>query len=426
MNVELTGAAKLRGEITPPPDKSISHRAAIFSSIARGRSVIRNYLRAGDTLTTLEALRALGAEVQEDGEIIIKGRGLYGLREPDSPVYCGNSGTTMRLLAGLLSGQPFFSVLSGDGYLNRRPMKRVLRPMSLMGANVMAREGDAFPPIAIRGGRLKPIRYELPVASAQVKSAVLLAGLYAGGTTEVVETVKSRDHTERMLPAYGARVEADGLVTRVTGGVELRGVEVNVPNDFSSAAFFIAAALMVGDSELIVRDVGVNPTRTGFLDAIGKMGARVEVLDVREVSGEPVADLRCRTSALGAVEIGEDMIPFLVDEFPVLCVLASQAEGVTVISGAEELRVKESDRISAMAEGLGKMGVEVEEFRDGLSIKGKAALRGADIRSHGDHRIAMAFSVAALAAEGRTVIQDAGAADISFPGFFETLKGAAR
>lgn len=422
MRIELEGASGLRGEIYPPPDKSISHRALIFSCLSRGRSVIRNFLRAGDTMSTLGAFRALGAEIRDDGDVVVEGRGLYGLKEPPSVIDCGNSGTTMRLLSGVLSGSPFFSVLTGDESLRRRPMKRVIDPLRQMGAEIMARRGDSYPPIAVRGGRLRPIRYEMPVASAQVKSALLLAGLYADGITEVREPLKSRDHTERMLPQYGARVEVDGLSVRIKGGTELRGIEAEVPGDFSSAAFFIAAALIAKDSDITVRAVGVNPTRTGFMEVVRAMGAAPEVLEARTVAGEPVADIRSRTSELRAVEIGGEAVPSLIDEFPVLCVLASQAEGVTTIRGAGELRVKESDRIRAMAEGLRRMGAEVQEHEDGLSIRGKAGLKGAEIESHGDHRIAMAFSIAALAARGKTTIHGAEAADISFPGFFHTLR----
>lgn len=422
MRIELEGISRLKGEIYPPPDKSISHRAIIFSCISRGRSVIRNFLRAGDTLSTLGAFRAMGAEISDAGDVIVEGKGLDGLKEPHSVIDCGNSGTTMRLLSGVLSGNPFFSVLTGDESLRKRPMGRVIAPLRQMGAEIMARGGDSYPPMAIRGGRLKAISYEMPVASAQVKSAILLAGLYANGVTEVKEPVRSRDHTERMLPHYGAKVEVEGLSVRIHGGTELRGIEAFVPGDFSSAAFFIAAALIASDADVTVRAVGVNPTRTGFMDVIREMGAEVEVVDARMVAGEPVADIRARASELRGVDIGGERIPSLIDEFPVLCVLATQAEGMTTIRGAGELRVKESDRIRAMAEGLKSMGAQVEELEDGLSIRGKVRLRGAEIDSHGDHRISMAFSIAALSAEGKTVIHGAETADISYPGFFYTLR----
>lgn len=426
MEIELSRAERLRGEVTPPPDKSISHRAVLFSSVAKGRSAVRNFLRSEDTLSTLNAMRALGVEAEDRGEeILIDGRGLHGLKEPFRPLDCGNSGTTMRLLAGLLSGNPFFCVLAGDDSLSARPMERVIAPLSLMGARILARESGKYPPLAISGGGLKPIRYEMPVASAQVKSAVLLAGLYAEGETTVVEPVRSRDHTERMLPAFGARCRAEGLAVTVEGGAELRGLDIEVPGDFSAAAFLISAALMVDDSELLVKNVGINPTRTGFLEVLFEMGAKIEVLNRREVSGEPVADILCRASELSAVEVGRGKVPSMIDEFPVFCVLASRARGITRIRGAEELRVKETDRIKAMAKGLRAMGAKVEEYEDGLDVEGPVGLRGAAVDSRGDHRVAMSFSVAALAAEGKTRILDAGAVGVSFPRFYDTLKEVA-
>lgn len=422
MKIELSRAGKLRGKITPPPDKSISHRAIILSSIAKGRSVIRNFLRAADTLSSLNAMRALGINITGDKEIIVEGKGLYGLKEPSAVLDCGNSGTTMRLLAGVLSGTPFFSVLTGDESLRKRPMGRIIIPLRQMGAVIMAREADKYPPVAIKGGGLDSIRYEMPLASAQVKSAVLLAGLYADGVTEVIEPVKSRDHTERMLPAYGVDVKGKGCSVKVRGGTDLTPVEFSVPGDFSSAAFFIAASLLIKGSELVVKTVGLNPTRTGLLDVLKKMGAAVSLENMSDVSGEPVADLHCRYSELKAVDIGAEIIPSLIDEFPVLCVIASQAEGTTTIRGAGELRVKESDRIKAMAEGLKRMGVEVHEYKDGLSIKGNTPIKGSGIDSYGDHRVAMAFSIAALIARGKTAISSTEAVDISFPGFFRTLR----
>jgi 3-phosphoshikimate 1-carboxyvinyltransferase len=422
---EFDGAARLRGEIAPPPDKSISHRAAMFAALARGRSVIRNYLRAADTLSTLGVLRALGVEMEVGNEIVIRGRGLEGLMEPSDVLDCGNSGTTMRLMSGILSGNPFFSVLTGDDSLRGRPMGRIITPLKKMCAEMLAR-ADKYPPLAIRGGGLKPISYEMPMSSAQVKSSVLLAGLFTEGVTEVSEPVKSRDHTERMLPAFGADLKVDGLKVSVRGRAELRGMDFSVPGDFSSAAFFIAAGVLVKDSDITLRAVNINPTRTGFLEALKGMGASVAMNNVSDVSGEPVADLRISRSELKAISIGSDMLPSMIDEFPIFCVVASQAEGVTSIRGAGELRVKESDRIKAMAEGLRRMGAEVEEHEDGLSIKGPARLKGAAVESHKDHRIAMALAVAALVAEGKTAIRDAESADISFPGFFDKLRGLVR
>jgi 3-phosphoshikimate 1-carboxyvinyltransferase len=425
--IRLSKASKgLAGDITPPPDKSISHRAMILSSIAKGKSIIRNFLRSADTLSTLEAFRTLGVSITGDEEIVVEGRGLHGLKEPEAVIDCGNSGTTMRLLSGLLSGNPFFSVLAGDESLSRRPMGRVIKPLVKMGARIMARQDDKYPPLAISGGTLNAIHYEMPVASAQVKSALLLAGLYADGETEVVEALKSRDHTERMLKAYGVDIEIKGLSIRVRPGAELSGVEFDIPNDFSSAAFFMTAAAVVEKSDLTVKSVSVNPTRTGFLEVLKKMGADIEVRNEKDVSGEPVADICLRHSELKAVDVGADMVPSLIDEFPVLCVLATKANGTTRITGAGELRVKESDRIRAMAEGLKKMGADVQELEDGLIIGGNAKLKGAQIQSFGDHRVAMAFSIAALVAEGETAIYDAQAVDVSFPGFFDLLKAVMR
>lgn len=422
--IELTRRKYVRGESVPPPDKSISHRAVIFSALANGKSSVKNFLRAEDTLGTVSAFRDLGVRIEERGdELLIDGVGIHGLKEPADIIDCRNSGTTMRLLTGVLSGSSFFSVLSGDDSLRRRPMKRIITPLREMGASIWGRDGDRFPPLAIRGGALKPVSYHLPVASAQVKSAVLLAGLFAPGATEIIEPVRSRDHTERMLPAFGAAVTVDGLSVTVQGGPRLEGRETVVPGDFSSAAFFMVAALLMKGSEVVIRNVGINPSRTGIIDVLKRMGGNIAVEGVREVSGEPVADIRCKgDSELKAVTVGADEVPLFIDEFPILCVAAARAEGVTAITGAGELRVKESDRIKAMAHELKKLGVELEEHADGISITGKAVLRGSEVESYGDHRIAMSLSIAALMAEGTTVINNASCVDISFPGFFEELR----
>ena len=425
---ELTTAGSLKGEIIPPPDKSISHRAIMFASIAQGKSVVKNFLRAEDPISTMNAFRSMGIEIEEKAgnELIIHGKGLYGLKEPFDVIDCGNSGTTVRLISGILSGNPFFSVLTGDDSLKQRPMARVIAPLKEMGAGISARDGDKYLPIAIKGRRLKAIDYRMPVASAQVKSCLILAGLYADGTTAITELQKSRDHTERMLKSMGADIQIDDLVIKVkgrSGDMGLRPIDVTVPADFSSAAFFIAAALMVPNSEILIKNVCVNPTRTGMLEIIKNMGADVIVENVRDISGEPVADIHCKGNVnLKSVKIGKDIMPSLIDEFPILCVLATQAEGVTEIRGAEELRVKESDRIKAMATELKKLGVEVEEYPDGISIKGKASLKGNVVESYHDHRIAMSLAIAALAAEGTTTINNSSCVDISFPGFFEELK----
>jgi len=334
LQIDIEKSSRLVGEITPPPDKSISHRAVIFASLATGKSVIHNFLKAADTMSTVDAFRALGVNIHEGEEMVVEGRGLLGLTEPLSVIDCGNSGTTMRLLSGVMSGCPFFSILTGDESLRQRPMGRVVDPLKRMGSHIMARKNDTLPPIAIRGGGLNAIRYEMPVASAQVKSALLLAGLYASGKTEVVETIQSRDHTERMLSFFGANIVREGKTIAVSGGSELSATDFEVPNDFSSAAFFIAAALLVSDSDLTVRSVGVNPTRTGFLEVVRRMGANITLENEREVYGEPIADIRCRSSELTGTNIEKDMVPSLIDEVQILCVIASRANGTTTIRGA--------------------------------------------------------------------------------------------
>ena len=421
--IELIKAGSFKGEFTPPPDKSISHRSVIFSSMAKGTSTVTNFLRANDTLSTVHAFRSLGIDIIDEGPTLtIHGRGLHGLSEPSDVIDCGNSGTTIRLLSGVLSGNPFFSVLTGDSSLRTRPMARVINPLGLMGAHIIARDNNRYPPLAIKGGNLLPIRYVMPVASAQVKSSLILAGLYTEGDTEIVEPIQSRDHSEKMLPAYGADLTVEGLGITVKGGRELLALDMQVPGDFSSAAFFIVAALLIPGAEITARNVGLNPTRTGLLKVLKNMGAAIEISNIHAVSGEPVADIYCRREApLKAVSITGEIVPSLIDEFPILCVAAALAEGTTTITGAEELRVKESDRIKTIASELRKMGVELEEYPDGLSIKGAERLLGAEVESHGDHRIAMSMAVAALAAEGKTVINGASAVDISFPGFFDII-----
>jgi 3-phosphoshikimate 1-carboxyvinyltransferase len=421
--IELNRARAFKGEFFPPPDKSISHRSVIFSSLAKGTSTVRNFLRAEDTFSTMNAFRSLGIEIIDDGSTLtIHGKGIHGLSEPGDVIDCGNSGTTIRLLSGVLSGNPFFSVLTGDSSLRTRPMGRVIKPLSLMGARIIARDDNRYPPLAIRGGNLSAVRYIMPVASAQVKSSLILAGLYAEGDTEIVEPIQSRNHSEKMLPAFGADIEVKGLRITVRGGRELGALDTVVPGDFSSAAFFIVAALLIPGAEITVRNVGINPTRTGLLEVLKKMGASIEVSNIHDVSGEPVADIHCRgRSELKAVPVTAEMVPSLIDEFPILCVAAALAEGTTTIKGAEELRVKESDRIKTITAELRRMGVEIEEYPDGLSIKGTESLHGAEVESHGDHRIAMSMAVAALVAEGRTLINGASAVDISFPGFFDII-----
>ncbi len=429
MNVELGKVGNLKGEIVLPPDKSISHRAVMFASLAKGKSLVKNFLRAEDPLSTMQAFRNLGITIQEaeSGNVLVTGKGLHGLSEPFDVINCGNSGTTARLISGVLAGNPFFSVLTGDDSLKQRPMSRVVLPLREMGADISGRAGGKYLPLSLNGKPLKATDHSLPVASAQVKSCLILAGLYADGTTSVTEPYKSRDHTERMLAAMGAGIGVHGLTVSIAGGPHLNALDMSVPSDFSSAAFFMAAALIVPGSEVLIKSVGINPTRTGLLEVLGEMGAAVELKNRQDVSGEPVADIYCRYEGnLRAVKVGKEKIPSIIDEFPVLCVLATQAEGITEIRGAEELRVKESDRIKAMASELKKLGVELEEYPDGIAIQGRTEPKGCDVESYGDHRIAMSMAIAALVAGGKTTIHNASCVDISFPGFFETLRALHR
>lgn len=422
----VKGSSKpFKGEVTPPGDKSISHRSLMLGALASGKTVVTGFLNCDDTISTANAMRAMGAGIEINGtDVAATGNGLRGLKEPGDVIDAGNSGTTTRLLTGLLGAQDFFSVMTGDKYLRARPMKRVTDPLRLMGARITGREGGNKLPLAIDGGRLRGISYRLPVASAQVKSALLLAGLYASGETEVIEPEPTRDHTERMLGYMGVTLQRNGeSITISPQENDFEGKEISVPADISSAAFFVVAALINPGSEVLIRNVGVNPLRTGVVDILKDMGGDISLLDEREVSGEPVADLLVKSSALNGVTIGGALIPRAIDELPVIAAAAAYAEGTTVIKDAAELRVKETDRIKAIASELGKMGADVEEFEDGMAITGKERLTGAECESWGDHRIAMAVAVAASRAEGETGIDDAGAVAVSFPEFFEALKG---
>jgi 3-phosphoshikimate 1-carboxyvinyltransferase len=403
----------------------------MLSCIANGESYIRDFLNAEDPIRTVEAFRQMGIRIdyrpqttdqrQQTAELIVHGKGLMGLREPEGIIDCGNSGTTMRLLSGILAGQPFTATLTGDESLRRRPMQRIIRPLTEMGAVIKAKPGG-YPPLQITGGNLMPIRYRSPVASAQVKSAILLAGLYCDGVTSVIEPEKSRDHTERMLGSAGIDMRMKGLEIAVRGRAEPRPLEMTIPGDFSSAAFFIVAATIVPDSEIVIRHTGINPTRTGLVDIMRQMGAHIDFTNMTEVSGEPVADIYVKHSKLRGIEIGSNTIVRTIDEFPVLCVAASLAEGTTRITGASELRVKESDRIATITTELRRMGVKVEELEDGIVIEGYKRLRASTIHSHGDHRVAMAMAVAGLIADGITIIEDTECVNTSFPGFAEVLK----
>jgi len=422
--LRVSRAPHFRGRFRLPGDKSISHRAAILGALARGETPIRNFASAADCASTLGCLEALGVGVwREDQTVRVTGRGPEGWQAPRADLDAGNSGSTLRMLAGALAGRPFRSVLTGDESLRRRPVERVAAPLRAMGAVANGKEGR--PPLVIEGGRLRGITWELEVASAQVKTAILLAGLQAEGTTTVREAHASRDHTERMLPVFGVALAREGLAVSVRGGTPLQGAPVDVPGDVSSAAFLIVAALVRPSSEVRLDDVLLNPGRTAFLDVLRRMGARLEIGLVRETP-EPVGWIVARTSKLVATSIGGKEVPALIDEVPALAVAAAHAEGTTTITGAGELRVKESDRIAALAEGLRLLGGRVEELPDGLAIEGGRPLRGAAVRSHGDHRIAMALAVAGLAAEGETEIEEAECASVSFPEFWDVLgRGAA-
>ncbi|MHB8919907.1 MAG: 3-phosphoshikimate 1-carboxyvinyltransferase [Halothiobacillus sp.] len=421
-------AKKLEGNLRVPGDKSISHRAIMLGALAEGITEISGFLHGEDSLNTLRCFRAMGVEITDpvDGCVRLAGVGLYGLRSPKKPLYVGNSGTSMRLMAGILAGQSFDSVLEGDESLARRPMRRVIDPLNQMGAIIESAEGGRSP-LTIRGGNaLNAIDYLLPMASAQVKSCVLLAGLYAKGRTCVTEPAPTRDHTERMLSGFGYEVERKGSTACVQGGGRLVARKIDVPADISSAAFFMVAASIAPAAEITLEHVGMNPTRTGVIEILKAMGADMTVFNSREVGGEPVADIRVKSAQLRGIEIPEALVPLAIDEFPVLFVAAACAEGRTVLTGAEELRVKESDRIAVMAEGLQKLGIEAIPTADGMIIEGQGAqalpFGMAEIWSQGDHRIAMAFAVAGLRASGTITIHNCEFVETSFPGFAELFR----
>jgi 3-phosphoshikimate 1-carboxyvinyltransferase len=428
MDVVIQPVRSIAGKISLPGDKSISHRAVILGGIAKGRSRVENFLPSQDCLSTLNCLRFLGVDIKRVGHrsLEINGVGRRGLQEPRKVLDAGNSGTTMRLLAGVLSGQPFQSVISGDGSLRQRPMGRIVEPLQRMGALISGRDQNRFAPLTIQGGELKAIDYTTKVASAQVKSAILLAGLYAQGRTVVREPALSRDHTERMLQHMGKKLRIADCTVSIEGGGELQGGDTNVPGDVSSAAYFLVAATIVGNSRLVMGGIGVNPTRTGLIDVLRRMGANISMGNERMICNEPVADIEVTPGQLRGMEISGKTVPTLIDELPVLAVAATQAMGTTVVKDAAELRVKETDRISAMAAELSKMGARIEQREDGWVIEGPTPLRGARCRSHGDHRVAMAVAVSGFIAQGETRIQGAECIDISFPGFLKTIEKAAR
>ena len=416
----------LTGAVRVPGDKSISHRAIMLGSIAEGVTEVHGFLEGEDSLATLAAFRAMGVRIERPGEgrVTVHGVGARGLRAPASPLDLGNSGTSMRLLAGLLSAQSFDCELVGDASLSRRPMRRVTVPLAEMGARIETTEAGT-PPLRIRGGGgLRGIHYRMPVASAQVKSSLLLAGLYAEGETCVTEPAPTRDHTERMLAALGCGTRSDGGTVCLRGGARLRGTRIDVPADISSAAFFLVGAAIAPGSDLLLTQVGINPTRTGVLNVLRLMGADIEVVEERMLGGEPVAGLRVRGGRLRGIDIPRDQVPLAIDEFPALFIAAACAEGRTVLSGAEELRVKESDRIQVMADGLQTLGVDARPTPDGMIIEGRDAWDGGGIDSHGDHRIAMSFAIAGLRARDTIRIRDCENVDTSFPDFVGIARAA--
>lgn len=424
MKQRIEACQGLSGQIIPPGDKSISHRALILNAIAEGKAKIVNFSPSADFYSTLACLKALGVESQVGPEgLIVSGVGSKGLREAEDVLNAGNSATTMRLLTGLLAAQPFLSIITGDESLRSRPMGRLIQPLRLMGAKIWGRTGDSLAPLAIRGNQLHGIEYRLPVASAQLKSAILLAALFAQGKTTIDEPLPSRDHTERLLAAMGAKLEInDSRIIITPSPTPLSPTEMVVPGDISAAALWLIAGAIHPKAQITVVSTGINPTRSGIIDVLKQMGANLRVENQRTESGEPVADLFIQSSDLVGVTIGGELIPRLIDEIPVIAVAASVATGTTVIKDAGELRVKETDRISTTAKELSKLGAKIEELPDGLVIQGGRRLRGAECDSHQDHRLAMALGVAALVAEGETMLYNAEAVNFSYPGFWEDLK----
>ena len=409
----------VRGELKVPGDKSISHRAIILGSIAEGKTKVDGFLLGDDCINTIKCFQKLGVSIDQAGEqIVIAGRGLAGLKEPKAVLHVGNSGTTIRLLLGLLAGRPFHSILLGDDSIAKRPMDRVAVPLRKMGAKIDGRNQGSYPPISIRGGNLHGIRYESPIASAQVKSAILLAGLQAEGTTSVTEPAPSRDHTQRIFAAFGADIASKNATVQLQGQQVLKAAHIRVPADISSAAFFIVAALITENSELVLKDVGINPTRSGIIDALLAMGANISLTNERMFNNEPVADIHVTSSQLKNIEISGGIIPRLIDEIPILALAATQAEGKMVIKDAEELKVKETNRINAVVSQLKTLGANIESTEDGMIITGKTKLRGGFVHSLGDHRIGMMLAIASLISEKETTIEGEDCIRISYPNFF--------
>ncbi|MFB1098833.1 3-phosphoshikimate 1-carboxyvinyltransferase [Terribacillus sp. JSM ZJ617] len=423
-DVRLKPTAKgLSGSITVPGDKSVSHRSIIFGALAKGKTTVRHFLTGEDCLRTIDAFRALGVSIEQDGDtVIIDSAGKDSFTEPTVPIYFGNSGTTARLLLGVFAALPFHITAYGDASLTKRPMDRVVIPLRQMGAKINGREQGKYLPLAIDGQNLSALTYHTPVKSAQVKSALLLAGLLANGETQISEDVKTRDHTEQMLRSFGASIDVKGTTVTVKGGQQLVGTDVYVPGDISSAAFFLVAACLVPGSEIILTNTGLNATRTGILDVLQQMGADMEIKEHDIQAGERIGDITIRYRTLKGTEIGGNIIPRLIDELPILALLATQADGETIIKDAEELRYKETDRIEAIAATLRSFGAEVESTPDGMRIPGNQSLTGATADSFGDHRIGMMIAIASLIATGETVLTDADSINISYPSFFADLR----
>ena len=420
--MKITRAKKLSGELTVPGDKSISHRAVMLGALAEGVTEAEGFLAGADCLSTISCFRQMGIQIHQGGSrVLIQGAGLHGLKSPDNILDAGNSGTTVRLMSGILAGQPFSSMITGDASIQKRPMKRIITPLTEMNASISSVKGNGCAPLKIQGQKLQGIHYLSPVASAQVKSCILLAGMYAKGNTSVTEPALSRDHTERMLRYLGASVSSSGLTASIEPEPRLSGKKIRIPGDISSAAYFIAAGLLVPNSEILLKNVGINPTRSGMLKVCQAMGADLTLLNEDHSGPEPMADLLVRTSSLKGTVIEGSLIPTLIDELPMLAVLGAFAQGTTVIRDAAELKVKESDRIASVSENLKRMGADVTPTEDGMVIHGGKPLQGAVIETGLDHRIAMSFSIAALAADGETEIPDADCVKISYPEFYQDL-----
>ena len=422
MDANVNPLSSINCMVTVPGDKSISHRAVMLGSIAKGTTEISDFLTGEDCMSTIRCFRQLGVSIDVDGQAVrVHGNGLHGLRPSADVLDVGNSGTTIRLLSGLLAGQPFNSRLTGDASIQKRPMERVITPIHAMGGAISGKDAKPYAPLYIEGKKLKGIHYSMPVASAQVKSAVLLAGLYADGETTLKELSLTRNHTENMLKAFGADIVTEGASITCLPATELYAQKISVPGDISSAAFLMVAALILPGSRVLLQNIGVNETRTGIITALKSMGASIDVQNLRHEGGEPIADVLVSSSALKATTISGDLIPKMIDEIPVFAVAALFAQGSTVIADAQELKVKESNRIAVMVKELTKLGAQVEEKHDGMVVHGMAALKGARVSSHGDHRVAMSLAIAGLCAQGPTTIEGAECVDVSFPGFFELL-----